>query len=581
MGRFRIQTETARSVQHSFDTAGSSPYVLSGRIVTMDAGSTVHPAGFVCVKGNAIAAVAPDKASIPAEFAGLTPIETKTPSTIYPGLIELHNHLGYNMLPLWDVPQRYTNRNIWRSDFARYLPEVSWPAIVLGKNADRDYRRAIARFVECRSLFGGVTTAQGLSSDGQYYKGLVRNVEDPADAWPKADGAVPDYRPEEIEKLWVALQEPRPYFYHLSEGTDSDAHQRFLDLDLGAKGWAINQNLIAIHCVALGQSDLQRLTAAAGMVWSPLSNFLLYGTTADVEAAKALGVKIALGSDWSPSGSKNLLGELKVARIASDSLGGVFSDEELARMVTANPARMLGWDPYIGSIEAGKRADLLVLANNVEHPYAQLINARENQIMAVIVDGRPRLGREHLLDFAPDQQETVTIGGWRYTLDLAEDSGQTLGGLSLASATAKLAYGMQHLPELARDYVPETTFLVKRADENALFTNTLNLEYWGIDLEFEPELITLRDAMEKAPKIDPVLIKRLELPPLTEIDDPYFRPRLRANVNLPDGISAAALMPVRRCGSRNPHSGFSISGKSGGGRSHRKARVRHRSPLPA
>ena len=49
------------------------------------------------------------------------------------------------------------------------------------------------------------------------------------------------------------------------------------------------------------------------MVWSPMSNLLLYGGTADIAAALAAGVRIGIGSDWSPSGSKNLLGELKVA----------------------------------------------------------------------------------------------------------------------------------------------------------------------------------------------------------------------------------------------------------------------------
>lgn len=529
MGNFRTQDGAAPATAH----AAPELTVLSGRVVTLDAGSTIHRAGYVCIKGNTIAAVAADKTAIPAEFSAVAPVDTK--GTIYPGLIELHNHLGYNMLPLWEVPQRYSNRNVWRNDFARYLPEVSWPATVLGKNTDLDYQRAIVRYVECRSLFGGVTTAQGLSGSGEYYKGLVRNVEAPLDvAWPKAEGQTLDYRAEEVEAtLLPKLQQPRPFFYHLSEGTDDNALQRFLDLDCGAKGWAINGNLIPIHCVALRPEHLQRLTGAAGMVWSPLSNFLLYGQTADVATAKKLGIPIALGSDWGPSGSKNLLGELKVARIVSEELAGLLSDEELVRMVTTMPAKMLGWDGYLGSIEVGKRADLLVLADTVEPPYSQLVNAHENQILVVVIDGRPRIGRQGLLEFAPDQQETVLIGGWRYTIDLAEDSGQTLGGLSLASAIAKLTYGLQHLPELARDYIRQTAFLVARADEKALFTEALDLEHWGLDLEFEPQLTTLRAAMEKAPEIDPTLIKRLELPPLTEIDDALFRRRLRANVNLP------------------------------------------------
>ena len=56
------------------------------------------------------------------------------------------------------------------------------------------------------------------------------------------------------------------------------------------------------------------------MVWSPLSNLLLYGATARVDAAKRAGVRIGLGSDWSPSGSKNLLGELKVAWLYSQHM---------------------------------------------------------------------------------------------------------------------------------------------------------------------------------------------------------------------------------------------------------------------
>ena len=114
----------------------------------------------------------------------------------------------------------------------------------------------------------------------------------------------------------------------MSEGTDQDARQRFLDLEYAANTWAIDPDLIPIHCVALQAGDFQRLSSAAGMVWSPLSNLLLYGDTADVSAAKAAGLSIALGSDWSPSGSKNLLGELKIARIVSDHLGGLFSGED-------------------------------------------------------------------------------------------------------------------------------------------------------------------------------------------------------------------------------------------------------------
>jgi hypothetical protein len=133
-----------------------------------------------------------------------------------------------------------------------------------------------------------------------------------------AAGQALDNKPAEIVADPVpALQKVRPLFYHLSEGTDTDASQRLLDLQYSPNTWGINRNLITIHCTALAADHFQQLKAAAGTASSPLSNLLLYGETADVAAAKATGVAIALGSDWSPSGSKNLLGELKTARLVS------------------------------------------------------------------------------------------------------------------------------------------------------------------------------------------------------------------------------------------------------------------------
>jgi cytosine/adenosine deaminase-related metal-dependent hydrolase len=50
----------------------------------------------------------------------------------------------------------------------------------------------------------------------------------------------------------------------------------------------------------------------AKLVWSPLSNLLLYGQTALVYDALKAGVLVLLGTDWSPSGSRHLLDELNI-----------------------------------------------------------------------------------------------------------------------------------------------------------------------------------------------------------------------------------------------------------------------------
>ncbi|MBK6744190.1 MAG: hypothetical protein IPG66_14980 [Hydrogenophilales bacterium] len=237
--------------------------------------------GRLCIDGNRIAALLGPGDTLPDSFTGA--IEVDTQGTLYPGLIDLHNHLTYNHIPLWQLGRAYTNRNVWRMAEPEYGPNVTQPFKLLAENTDVDYRRAIVRWAECRNLLGGVTTGQGMSlrgpdGIGSYFKGLMRNVEQPLGGeGPECRGQTLDFTPKEIEsKLVPALAKGLPYFYHLSEGTDADARQRFLDLNRVNGELAVASNFIAIHCVALQATDYDVLRSAAGMVWSPTSNLLLW-----------------------------------------------------------------------------------------------------------------------------------------------------------------------------------------------------------------------------------------------------------------------------------------------------------------
>ena len=514
--------------------AAGPQIVLRGAVATLDAAGTVLRDAHVCIEGQLIKAVVPAGTPVPAEFAAVAPLDTR--GTIYPGLIELHNHLTYNELPLWTVPTRYTNRNQWRVSEPTYNYAVAWPAKILGQNADQDYPRSIARFAECRSLFGGVTTSQGVgavNSTGQhsYYQSLVRVVEGPLDpTWPAAKDQTLDFTAPQIgSTLEPALQRGAPFIYHLAEGTDADAHQRFLDLQYQPGSWAIAPDLVTIHCVGCAAADFARLAGAAGMVWSPLSNLLLYGQTADVAAAKNAGVSIALGSDWSPSGSKNLLGELKIAKLVSDQAGGLFSNEELVRMVTSTPARMVQWDRYVGSVEAGKIADLLVLSGATADPYAQLIAATEADIRLVMIGGQVRLGETALVAPSAGAQETVAIGGGAYILDL-NTAADPLAGLSYAAAVAKLRYGLTNMPQLGADFGAAHASLLSH---KAAPTWALQL-----DLDWTPTE-TREHLLAAGAGIDPSKLQAMTLEPATAVDDPAFIGKLKASPNIPAAIKAA------------------------------------------
>ena len=90
---------------------------IRGRIVTMDAAGTVLADGVVYIARCRHRRRAPGRPG--AARPGSRPSAACAPAgTVYPGLIELHNHLSYNCLQLWQVPRPFTNRGQW-SDRAR------------------------------------------------------------------------------------------------------------------------------------------------------------------------------------------------------------------------------------------------------------------------------------------------------------------------------------------------------------------------------------------------------------------------------------------------------------------------------
>jgi cytosine/adenosine deaminase-related metal-dependent hydrolase len=537
MAWFRAETAQRKPLLHLARTAPPTKLVLDGRIVTMNATATVIPDGTICIDGDRIAYLGPRSKTVPTEFSGAPRINVN--GTIYPGLIELHNHPSYNAIPLWDVPERFVNRKGWRGDKPNGVPphplytrRVSNPSTLLTHDPSSDNARAVIRFVECRALLGGVTTTQGLTlynipaGTKAAYAGLVRNVELPDDpSWPTAEDQINDFTSvKEANDKYGPLRGDlqRPYIMHLSEGTDQSAHDVFEFLSQAAGNPPIAKNFIGVHATGLDKKQFDAMRTSGGIVWSPLSNFLLYGATTKVDAAVVAGVPIALGCDWGPSGTKNLLGELKIAKIVSDQMGGLFTDQDLVRMVTCTPAAMIGWNSFLGSLDVGKLADLLIIDGSGGDPYTTLIDATERNVIAVIIDGRPRVGRATLIDPTSAGVELIRIAQQDMVLDIIENPAHPLAKVKLSDAVSKLSYAMQHLPELASSFASHHELMSPSAGR------------FFIQLEMDEEYATALLAGVTA--IGPGDVDRMELEPLTEVDDAGFRARLRANQNLPDWL---------------------------------------------
>lgn len=511
-------------------------YALLGRVVTMDASWQVLERGAVYIVAGSIVAVKPESAPPPDGFTQETMIQTD--GTIYPGLIELHNHLSYNILPRWMVPRKYTNRSQW-AGVPEYRRLISGPMQVLGQTPG--CVEAIVRYVECKCLLGGVTTSQGIalfSNQGirRYYRGIVRNVEQTGEAaLPEARAHIADLAAGEATKLLRLLRKSTCLLLHLSEGLDRRAREQFLSLKLEDGNWAITPALAGIHCVGLSEEDLGIMQAYGGaLIWSPLSNLLLYGETARIGAAKAAGVPIAMGADWSPTGSKNLLGELKTARLVSAALGGIFTDREIVAMATHEAAKILKWDRALGSIEAAKRADLLVLDGWGNDPYAMLLESGETAIKLVVINGIPRYGEASLMQVFGSGGEPWRVGGSERSLNLHQDTADpAVGSITLQAAQARLAEMMAKLPEAAKA-IPSR--MPGQEDGEVR---------WFLLLD-EFAAASGHSARAMAQAVSPAsigeliasvgTIPALQLDPLTVVDDPAYFSTLAGEKNLPPYI---------------------------------------------
>jgi len=341
---------------------------------------------------------------------------------VYPGLIDLHSHLGYNALPLWtqpNEPKPFLHHDIWPGR-STYKEDVSWPAWVLAKGAPE----ALLTYVQVQALAGGTTAIQGWpSSNRNPANQLVRNVDD--QTFSDEHGGEDNVRTstltldlDELGDRADALQEGKGFIYHCAEGqVDSKVVREFDDL---ATANCLRERLIAIHCCAVGNDsyrkwkDRAELMGDAGpgaIVWSPFSNLWLYDQTTDVPAARDHDITVCLGTDWGPSGTKNLLGELKVARIWADLKQWDLDDFDLVEMVTAAPGDALSrcWGKKVGRLVAYSLGDICVVKRTHDDPWENLVKAHEEDVLLVLIDGQPRYGTKDLMT-ACGASRTTAVG---------------------------------------------------------------------------------------------------------------------------------------------------------------------------
>ena len=314
----------------------------------------------------------------------------------------MHNHLAYNALPLWGEPGRtapWLHNKHWPSADT-YTESITEPAWTYAKACPE----ALLAYVQVREMAGGATAAQGWPTANRGYRTVMRNI-DAEKAGQSSDDliytSVVTKTGEALANSVRRMGRGRGLHLPLRRGAAWLASASATSPTSNAPKDCCRRSS-ASTAAPSSQAGWVKWTqrAAGGVVWSPLSNIVLYAQTTLVDDVRARGVRVCLGSDWGPSGTRNLLGEMKVARIAARHFGFTVTDRDIVQMVTTNPGVLLErcWGRPIGRLVPGAFADLTVIRGHGSgDAWQRILAATERHVEFVVIDGVPRYGMATLM----------------------------------------------------------------------------------------------------------------------------------------------------------------------------------------
>jgi 5-methylthioadenosine/S-adenosylhomocysteine deaminase len=396
-------------------TPGSSDLLLSGTIVTPD---TVLE-GELLIVGDTITCVAASCQDQPAAAAAT---RVQTSGVIFPGLIDTHNHIQFDIFDESDwAPEstdNFTNHNQW-PERKRYKALVDTKQYLNGEaGSPVSIGCELLKYGELKGLIAGTTSIVGgaIPTNKQCYGSLARTIDQlpnglgydkvqaatlfPAKAT-DADGVCQN----------LASGKTTSYVIHIAEGVDETSRKEFQKLfDVTTTdGCLFSPQTSIVHGTSLTEPHLgQMAERGMGLVWSPQSNVFLYGhgtdlsQTANIPAALDKGITVALAPDWSIGGSQNLLDELRFAeRVDNQQWGDAITPKLLAAMATKNPAKLLGLGSVLGRLAPGLKADIAVIAGDRSRPYDALLAATPKAVRLVLVGGKVLYGDDSLKALAP------------------------------------------------------------------------------------------------------------------------------------------------------------------------------------
>jgi 5-methylthioadenosine/S-adenosylhomocysteine deaminase len=402
--------------------------ISGGTVVTMDAARTIIHDGSVAVRGDSIIAIGPSS-EIEQHYSSAQVIDARG-RLVLPGFINGHTHVPMTLF-------RGLRDDVTLDDWLR---KYVFPAEA--KNVTEDFVRWGTRLAAAEQIRAGVTTF----ADMYYFEDAV--AEETKAAGMRGvlgetfiDFPAPDNKSEaqmlayteKFLKRWqgdpLIRAAPAPHsIYTCSKKTLQDAaalarkyHAPILiHVAEMKKEWddsekqhgmspvaylnsigVLGPDVVAAHCIYVDAADQKMLSEKhVGCVHNPSSNMMLASGVSPVPDMRTAGVAVGLGTDG-PAGSNNdldLMEEIdlaaKLAKITRMDPRAL-SAKDVVAMATIDGARALHMEKEIGSLETGKKADVVLISLDEPNAvpmydiYSQIAySLKASDVETLIIGGR-------------------------------------------------------------------------------------------------------------------------------------------------------------------------------------------------
>ncbi len=373
--------------------------ITGGTVVTMNARRDVFSPGAVAIQGHQIVAVGPEDRV--RQMVTSDHLVDVTGKLVVPGFINAHTHVPMTLLrgladdlrlDVWLLGYMMpVEREFVGPDFVDVGTRLGCAEMLLSGVTtfndmyyyEEDVAQATAE-VGMRAVLGQTVLKFPSPDAGSYEEGLARcrrfiqQWQDHPLITPAIAPHAPYTTTAEIlqDVLKLALELDAPIHIHLSETALEVVEAK---RDFGAppieyldRLGLTEARLIAAHCVHIEPHEIKLLArTSAGVAHNPSSNLKLASGFAPVVEMREAGIPVGIGTDG--PASNNDLDMFEEARLTSFLPKAVRSDPtalpaaDVFAMLTIEGAKALHLDHVIGSLEAGKYADIVVVDQNAPH----------------------------------------------------------------------------------------------------------------------------------------------------------------------------------------------------------------------